>query len=83
MVREGRIAVLRFVGDDQPGILATVSRIIGDKGGNILQVAHHRMTLHAPVKGVEFDIEIETRDFAHTNEIMSALQDAGYDARIV
>jgi threonine dehydratase len=83
MVREGRIATLRFVGDDRPGILATVSRIIGDKGGNILQVAHHRMTLATPVKGVEFDIEIETRDHQHTEEIVAALKAAGYDARSV
>jgi len=81
LVREGRIAMLRFIGDDRPGILATVSRIIGDKGGNILQVEHHRMRLDAPAKGVEFDIEIETRDFHHTNEIIAALTDAGYDAR--
>ena len=81
MVRQGRIAVLRFIGDDRPGILATVSRIIGDKGGNILQVAHHRMSLHAPIKGVEFDIEVETRDMPHTQEIVDALIAAGYDAR--
>jgi len=81
MVREGRIAILRFIGDDRPGILSTVTRIIGDKGGNILQVAHHRMTLDAPVKGVEFDIEIETRDMAHTREIIDALTSAGYPAR--
>ena len=83
MVREGRIAILRFVGDDRPGILATVTRIIGDTGGNIIQVAHHRMTLDAPAKGVEFDIEIETRDGAHTRQIIAALQSAGYDARSV
>ncbi|QGZ94024.1 threonine ammonia-lyase [Terricaulis silvestris] len=81
MVRQGRIAVLRFIGDDRPGILATVSRIIGDTGGNILQVAHHRMALHAPIKGVEFDIEIETRDMQHTQEIVDALIAAGYNAR--
>ncbi|MBC7767561.1 MAG: threonine ammonia-lyase [Phycisphaerales bacterium] len=81
LVREGRIAVLRFIGDDRPGILATVSRIIGDHGGNILQVEHHRMTLAAPIKGVEFDIEIETRDAQHTGEIVAALTDAGYEAR--
>jgi threonine dehydratase len=81
MVRQGRIAVLRFIGDDRPGILATVSRIIGDTGGNILQVAHHRMALHAPIKGVEFDIEIETRDMQHTQEIVEALIAAGYNAR--
>lgn len=81
LVREGRIAVLRFIGDDRPGILATVTRIIGDKGGNILQVEHHRMTLDAPAKGVEFDIEIEARDAAHTAEIVQALTDAGYAAQ--
>lgn len=81
LVREGRIAVLRFIGDDRPGILATVAHIIGDKGGNILQVAHHRMTLAAPAKGVEFDVEIETRDAAHTAEIIAALQAGGYSAR--
>lgn len=81
LVREGRIATLRFVGDDRPGTLATVSRIIGDLGANILQVAHHRMSLHAPIKGVEFDIEIETRDNAHTDEVIAALVEAGYAAR--
>jgi threonine dehydratase len=81
LVREGRIAVLRFIGDDRPGILAVVTRIIGDKGGNILQVAHHRMTLDAPAKGVEFDIEIETRDAQHTSEIIEAMTTAGYPAR--
>jgi len=83
MVREGRIVILRFVADDRPGILATVTRIIGDKGGNILQVAHHRMRLDAPAKGVEFDIEIETRGGTHGKEIITALQSAGYDARSV
>ena len=81
LVREGRISVLRFIGDDRPGILATVAHIIGDAGGNILQVAHHRMNLQAPIKGVEFDVEIETRDAAHTAEIVTALTEAGYTAR--
>jgi threonine dehydratase len=82
LVREGRITMLRFIGDDRPGTLANVSRIIGDGGANILQVEHHRMTLSAPAKGVEFDIEIETRDAPHTLEIIAALQAAGYPARV-
>lgn len=80
LVREGRIAVLRFIGDDRPGILATVARIIGDGGANILQVEHRRMKLDAPAKGVEFDIEIETRDAQHTAEIITALKAAGFQA---
>jgi len=83
LVREGRISILRFIGDDRPGILATVARIIGDKSGNILQVAHRRMKLDAPIKGVEFDIEIETRDARHTAEIVEALRAAGYEARLL
>lgn len=81
LVREGRISVVRFIGDDRPGILASVARIIGDGGGNILQVEHRRMTLDAPAKGVEFDIQIETRDRAHADDIMAALSAAGFNAK--
>jgi threonine dehydratase len=81
LVREGRISVVRFIGDDRPGILASAARVIGDGGGNILQVEHRRMTLDAPAKGVEFDIQIETRDRAHADEIMTALSAAGFNAR--
>jgi len=81
LVREGRITVVRFVGDDRPGILASVARIIGDGGANILQVEHRRMTLDAPAKGVEFDIQIETRDRAHADDVMAALTAAGFNAK--
>ena len=42
--------------------LATVSRVIGDMGANIIEVAHNRLALDVPAKGAEFDIMIETRD---------------------
>ena len=81
LVREGRISIVRFIGDDRPGILASVARIIGDSGGNILQVEHRRMTLDAPAKGVEFDIQIETRDRTHADDVMAALTAEGFNAR--
>lgn len=81
LVREGRITMVRFIGDDRPGILASVARIIGDGGANILQVEHRRMTLDAPAKGVEFDIQIETRDRGHADEVMAALTAAGFNAK--
>jgi threonine dehydratase len=81
MIRDGRITHLRFIGDDRPGILAEIAFIIGDSGGNILQVGHHRMTLDAPAKGVEFDIEIEARDAKHSEEIIAALAAKGYAPR--
>ena len=83
LVREQRIVSLRITGDDRPGLLATVSRVIGDMGANIIEVAHNRLALDVPAKGAEFDIMIETRDAQHTQEIMDALRAAGYPPRAV
>jgi threonine dehydratase len=81
LVRAQRLTSLRIIGDDRPGLLATVSRVIGELGGNIIEVAHNRLALDVPAKGAEFDIMIETRDAQHTEEIMQALSAAGYPPR--
>jgi threonine dehydratase len=83
LVRDNRLVSLRIIGDDRPGLLATVSRIIGDHGANIVEVAHNRLALDVPAKGAEFDIMIETRDSEHTEEIMASLRQAGYPPRTV
>jgi threonine dehydratase len=81
LVRENRISTIRIIGGDNPGLLAEVSRIIGEGGANIIEVAHNRIALDVPAKGAEFDIMIETRDSLHTKEIVDALSRAGYPPR--
>ena len=81
LVRENRITNIRIVGDDRPGLLGMVSKIIGDSGANILEVAHNRIVLDVPAKGAEFDILIETRDAQHTQEVIDVLGQAGYPPR--
>ncbi|OYX48054.1 MAG: threonine ammonia-lyase [Alphaproteobacteria bacterium 32-64-14] len=81
LVREKRITSVRIIGNDQPGLLAKVSTVIGDNGGNIIEVFHNRMALDVPAKGAEFDITIETRDARHTQEIIDALNRAGFPPR--
>src|SRR6185436_8954836 len=83
LVRAQRLVSLRIVGDDRPGLLATVSSVVGGLGGNIIEVAHNRLALDVPAKGAEFDIMIETRDAQHTQEIMDALREKGYPPRAV
>jgi threonine dehydratase len=83
LVRAQRIVSLRIIGDDRPGLLATVSMTIGAHGANIIEVAHNRLALDVPAKGAEFDIMIETRDARHTQEIIEALGAAGYPPRAV
>ena len=81
LVREKRITSVRIIGNDQPGLLAKVATVIGDNGGNIIEVSHNRMALDVPAKGAEFDIKIETRDALHTQEIIDALTRAGFPPR--
>ena len=83
LVRERRIATVRIVGDDRPGLLATVSAVIGDAGGNIIEVRHNRLALDVPAKGAEFDIVVETRDASHTDAIGAALRAHGHPPRDV
>ncbi len=83
LVRDNRLVSLRIIGDDRPGLLATVSAVIGGHGANIIEVAHNRLALDVPAKGAEFDVMIETRDAQHTREVMDALRERGYPPRVV
>ncbi|MBR9835279.1 MAG: threonine ammonia-lyase [Alphaproteobacteria bacterium] len=81
LVRENRLSRVRIIGDDRPGLLALVSKVIGDAGANIMEVAHNRIALDVPAKGAEFDIMMETRDRQHTQDVIEALTQAGYPPR--
>ena len=83
LVRGQRLVSLRIVSDDRPGALGAVSQAIGAMGGNIIEVAHNRLSLDVPAKGAEFDLMVETRDAQHTQEIVDALRDAGYPPRVI
>ncbi len=83
LVRAQRLVSMKIVGDDRPGLLANVSKAIGDLGGNIIEVAHNRLALDVPAKGAEFDILVETRDAQHTQEIIDSLRERGYPPRVV
>ena len=82
LIRERRMVSFRIVGDDRPGLLANVSSVIGGAGGNIIEVAHNRLSLDVPAKGAEFDIMVETRDASHTEDIVAALRERGYPPRM-
>lgn len=82
LIRARRLTSLRIVGDDRPGLLALISNVIGDLGGNIIEVAHNRLSLDVPAKGAEFDIMVETRDAQHTEEIVQALRERGYPPKV-
>jgi threonine dehydratase len=76
--REGKIMSLRLIVDDQPGMLGTVATCLGTSGANILEVSHRRMFLDVPAKGTTLDVMIETKDAAHAEKVIAALEAAGH-----
>ena len=63
---------------DKPGQLKDVSRIIADMGGNVISVHHERANEGSDVNGCYLRIVLETRNFAHIEEIRKALTDADF-----
>lgn len=81
--REGRILTIAVEIEDRPGILAKVATLVGDAGGNIIEVAHNRMLTDMPAKDAELRISLETRDAAHAQAICKAVRDAGYIVHVL
>lgn len=77
--RDERIVAFRIYSNDRPGLLGRVATRLGELGANILEVSHGRLYLDVPAKGVTVDLTIETRDAAHTAEILAALRAEGYE----
>jgi threonine dehydratase len=81
LAREGRIMSLVVGIEDRPGVLARVASLIGDAGGNIMEVSHNRLMTGASAKSADLGLVIEARDDAHADEIKSRLEQAGYPVR--
>jgi len=76
LLRDGRLLRVVLEMPDRPGMLADISTRIGDRGGNIIEVAHHRLFSSPSVQDAQLEIMIEARDAAHGQAIESALAEA-------
>jgi len=77
LVRDGRLVRLRVTMPDISGSLARVAALIGEAGGNIVEVQHQRIFGTSSVRSPEVEFLVETRDRAHTERLVAALQGAG------
>jgi len=77
LVRDGRLARLRVSMPDISGSLAKVAQMIGEAGGNIVEVQHQRLFGTASVRTPEVEFLIESRDREHTDAIIAALRARG------
>jgi len=81
LVRSRRLIRIRVGLSDAPGNLARVAALIGEAGGNIVEVDHQRAFSPLSVKSSEVDFIIETRNATHATEIITALKAQGFDVR--
>lgn len=83
LARSGRLARLRIRLQDRPGALYQVARIFQEQSVNILELSHQRIFTSLPAKGLSLDVECETRDRPHLDRLTTALNDEGYDVRLI
>ncbi|MHB1204319.1 MAG: threonine ammonia-lyase [Rhodospirillaceae bacterium] len=78
LVRENRIVKLEIPLGDRPGVLSKVTSVIGDQGGNIIEVYHRRLSLDLPAKQTSLELIFEARDEKHARAVVRALTSAGF-----
>ncbi len=76
LLRDGRLLRVVLEMPDRPGMLADIATRIGNRGGNIIEVAHHRLFSSPSVQDAQLEIMIEARDAAHGMAIEKALSEA-------
>ena len=64
-------------------MLAKVAGLIGDCGGNIVEIYHQRLFYDVPVRLAEVDVVLETVDPDHVSELLRLLSDAGFPPRLL
>ena len=80
LLRDGRMLRLIMEMPDRPGMLGDIATRIGNEGGNILEVAHHRLFTSPTVQAAQLEVMIEARDAAHGSSIEAKLRE-GYIVR--
>jgi len=81
--RGGRISVFHVELTDRPGSLARIASVIGEAGGNIIEVLHNRLSSAISAKNVAVDITVETRDAIHRDAVGAQIGEAGFLYEII
>jgi threonine dehydratase len=83
LVRSRRLIRLQVGIPDAPGNLARVAAMIGEAGGNIVEVEHQRAFSPLSAKSSEVHFTVETRNAAHVDQLLAALGEAGFGVRVL
>ena len=83
LVAAGRYLKLKIELDDVPGALARLAAEIAAVKANISIITHDRRSKSLPIGKTEVLIELETRGYEHTSEVVSYLKGVGYQVDVL
>ena len=83
LVGRGRVFTFSVQLPDRPGELVRVAELVAELNGNIIRLDHNQFVNINRQSGVELRVTLEAFGLVHKKEIMTALREAGYDAREV
>ncbi len=81
LAADGRLCRIVAYISDRPGSLARLLAVVASTGASIKEVSHDRNFGPADVAYVPANCVLETRDFAHIEEIHRTLREAGIEFR--
>ena len=76
--KHGRILRFQVTLTDTPGALATLLNLVAELKANVLHIYHDRNVRDLPINITRVNLEVETRGQEHIDEILSAIEKAGY-----
>jgi threonine dehydratase len=79
----GRRLVLFTRVPDRPRSLAQLLDVVGESGGNLVDVEHIREGVDLHVRETAVQLVVETRSRQHCADVLDRVRAAGYDARVV
>lgn len=82
LVTSGRRSELNLELLDRPGELTRVSSIISGQGANVVHVNHTRGNVNNDINACFLHVTMETRDFAHFEQICAVLRESGYTVNL-
>jgi threonine dehydratase len=83
MVRSGRLARIKVSARDVPGVLARITVTVAAACANIEEVHHQRAFTMLAAQSVEIELVLQTRNKAHIDEVIAALQAEGMQVNAV
>ena len=83
LIARDRIFTVSVLLPDKPGMLAKVSGILAEQGGNVIKLEHNQFVSINRNAAVELRITLEAFGTDHKNAIIEALEKEGYRPKVV